>query len=158
MEYDFQDFQPMIFSVDITTGTLAGSSGENSVAVNDRPFIIKEIHHQIINPVRQINDPPDTSVQVMQDGLYRINWSLYNQRRYFQGAVPLADTAFGSVRHGVWIPLPVPIPIDKNRTINVEVTNAIDRADPLVKSYFFHVEFHGLEDLRGVTRRDREVG
>ena len=146
MKFDFEDFQPMIFTVDVRFGQTRGDQGTGSVSINDRPFIIQQITHQLINPTRDGTDP-DMSVQALQDGLYRINWSLYNQVRYFQGPVPMADTAFGSVRHGRWIPLPVPVALEKNRTLNVEVTNEVDR-DPLVKAYSLHIEFQGIEDLR----------
>lgn len=150
MKFDFEDFQPMIFTVDVRFGQTKGDQGTGSVSINDRPFIIQKITHQLINPTRDGTDP-NMSVQALQDGLYRINWSLYNQVRYFQGPVPMADTAFGSIRHGIFYDLPVPVALEKNRTLNVEVTNEVDR-DPLVKAYQLHIEFQGIEDLRQQTQ------
>lgn len=148
MPDEYKNFRPMIFTVVVPMGPGLGNTGENSVSVNDRPFIIKEIHHQITNPDVVAAMPAVTDVQQAQDGLYRINWSLYNQRRYFQGVPPMADAAFGSIRHGIWIPLSVPVAIEKNRTLNVQVTNMLDRSPTLTKLYQVEVQFHGLEDIR----------
>lgn len=145
MKFNFQDFEPQIFTVDVRFEHTRGSGGENSVSTNDRPFIIQKITHQLVNPQPDATNP-DVSIQALQDGLYRINWSLYNQKRYFQGPVPMADAAFGSVRHGVWIPLPVPVAIEKNRTLKVNITNELER-DPAVRAYTVQVQFHGLEDI-----------
>ena len=127
MPEDYKNYKPMIFTVDVYFGNEIGNHGENDVSINDRPFIIQEVHHQLINPIDDIANPPVTSVQEMQDGLYRINWSLFNQRRFFQGPVPMADAAFGSIRHGRWIPLKVPVALEGNKTLNVEITNGVTR-------------------------------
>lgn len=156
MDYDFKDFKPMIFDVDVRIGRLIGDKGSNSVSINDKPFIIQWITHQIKDPYQPDPDP-NFSVQQQQDGLYRIDWSLYQQERYWQGTPPMADTAFGSVRHGRWIRLPAPVALEKNRTINVDVTNEKFR-HASKDEYTIHIEFHGLEDWRVVGGYVAEAG
>ena len=136
----------MIFSIDVLMGNKKGDKGANSVSINDKPFIIKFLTHQIIDPVIPDNTDPN-SVQQQQDGLYRIDFSLYQQERYWQGTPPMADAAYGSVRHGIWNQLCVPLAIEKNRTLNVDVTNEMDR-DVSKDKYTIHIQFHGLEDWR----------
>ena len=123
-----------MFSVDIEVPREIGDRGQGQIAINDRPYIVQKITHQMIL----------TATVPDQDGLYRIDWSLYQQRRFWKGSVPLADSAFGSVRHGIWQPLTSPLFLEANKTLHVTVENAATRTDP----YVVQVLFHGVEDLR----------
>jgi hypothetical protein len=141
-------YMPMQFVVDVeidaantALGLLPGDSGRGQVMINDRPFLITQITHQRIWPAAM----PDT-LWGTQDGGYRIDWSEYEQIRFWKGAIPLADIAFGSVRDGNWIPFPAPIPLPGKQTLHVTVTNALARgAPPAVTTMYVEIIFHGLQ-------------
>ncbi len=138
---NFKDFRPMIFDTFVEMEKEDGYVGKNAVPINDKPFILEMVTHQITKPI--VFDAVYGYAEE-QNGLYTIDWSLYNQDRYWQGDPPMADAAFGSVRHGIWIPLRAPIALEKNRTINVAVGNVgLKRTD-----YQVQILFHGVEDYR----------
>ncbi len=131
----------MMFSTLVEVGNIDGAVGKNAVPINDRPFVLELVTHQITGPTTyDANHGYDEN----QNGYYTIDWSLYNQDRYWQGDPPMADAAFGSVRTGIWIPLRAPIALEKSRTLNVSVGNVgLKRAD-----YKVMIIFHGVEDYR----------
>lgn len=139
---NFEDFRPMIFTTLVEVEQEDGFVGKNAVPINDRPFVLEMVTHQITTPFSYT--APYDSYAANQDGLYTLDWSLYDQDRYWQGDPPMADAAFGSVRHGIWIPLRSPIALEKNRTLNVKIGNVgLKRND-----YKVQVLFHGVEDYR----------
>jgi len=140
-DYNFKDFRPMMFSTLVEVGNADGDIGKNAVSINDRPFILKQVTHQITAPIffDAVNGYDER-----QHGFYTLDWSLYNQDRYWQGDPPMADAAFGSVRTGIWIPLSSPIALEKSRTLNVSIGNVGVRYAP----YKVQVIFHGVEDYR----------
>ena len=113
-------FIPMIFGVDVQVGPNNGDAQAGQISINDKPFILRGIRHQII-----AGGIPIPFLQ--QDGLYRIDWSLYEQLRFWKGATPFADVAFGSVRTGIWKDLDAPVSLPGNETLHVEVQNGIAR-------------------------------
>lgn len=147
---DPNDYIPMKFSVDVeirerTPGAnlVPGDQGRGQVAINDRQFILRQLTHQIIPTVVGVN------VNVSQDGIYRLDWSEYEQVRYYKGAIPMADIAYGSVRDGNWIPLKAPVVLPGNQTLHVVVINEATRAIPLMQ---VQVIFHGLQHKTARTR------
>lgn len=130
-----------MFTVDVVVPWAAGGKGSGSEAINDKPYIITHLTHQIIKTVDL-----SESVEIVQHGLYRIDFSLYQQERFWQGSPPMADAAYGSVRHGVWQKFPVPVALEKNRTLNVDIYNVQDQI--VHADYEVQVQFHGFEDLR----------
>lgn len=140
--YNFKYYRPMIFTTLVEVPQEDGATGKNAVPINDKPFIMRKVTHQIMSPF-DFTAPYDTYA-ANQSGLYTIDWSLYNQDRYWQGDPPMADAAFGSVRHGIWIPLESPLILEKNKTINVVIGNVgLKRTD-----YKVQIQFHGVEDYR----------
>lgn len=139
--YDFKNFRKIMFTVDVEVPWQAGEKGRGSEAINDKPYIITYLTHQIIHTVDLAE-----SVQIVQHGLYRIDFSLYQQERFWQGTPPMADAAYGSIRHGIWKKFEVPVALEKNRTLNVEITNVQDQI--VHAAYEVQVQFHGFEDLR----------
>lgn len=131
----------MIFDTIVEVELADGATGKNAVPINDKPFVLEKVTHQIMGPF--VFDATHGYAEE-QNGLYTIDWSLYNQDRYWQGDPPMADAAFGSVRHGIWIPLAAPIALEKNRTINVVVGNVGLK----LRDYKVQVLFHGVEDYR----------
>lgn len=140
------EYDPIQFPITIELGNAVGDSETGQINCRDNPFIVEFLTHQIVSPY----DVTATGFQYneIQHGLYTINWSLYNQDRYWAGDPPMADAAYGSVRHGIWIPFRAPLALEANRTIEVELTNmALQRTD-----YKVQVIFHGIEDKRPGAR------
>lgn len=119
-------FIPMQFITDVDIPKESGAQGQSQVAINDRPFIIHFVKHQIIAELAPFADK-DITGWFYQDGLYRLNWSLYEQARYFKGVPPMADLAFGSIRDGNWQRLRAPVSLPGNETLNVTITNEVVR-------------------------------
>jgi hypothetical protein len=130
-------FVPMQFTVNIDVPAAFGSEARGQVAINDRPFILEFITHQIVPEVLE----PDSQAIFVQDGLYTLDWSLFEQARFWKGVPPMADTGYGSIRHGVWIKLPAPVSLPGNETLHVIVRNMFPREDP----FRIQVIFHGIQ-------------
>jgi len=133
------DFVPMQFVVDVAIDAADGSEGRGQVAINDRPFVLEMITHQIIPGA--ILEPPANG-WVYQDGLYRLDWSLYEQARFWKGTPPMADAAYGSIRDGNWIPLRAPVSLPGNETLHVTIRNEVERQEP----WYVQVIFHGIQE------------
>jgi hypothetical protein len=134
-------FRPISFQVDVEVPGDYGLIGKGQIAVNDRPVIIRSLTHQIA-----ANGWPyflqAISLFNMQDGLYRIDWSLYETQKFFKGNIPMADAAHGSIRHGVFKPLEAPVFLAGNQTLHVAVQNM---TGPRGAPFTVHIIWHGLE-------------
>jgi hypothetical protein len=120
-----------------------GDQGRGQVAINDRTFLLRYITHQIIART------PDQNIYQQQDGLYRIDWSEYEQVRFYKGSIPMADIMFGSVRDGNWIWLPAPVTLPGNQTLHVNVINEAIRTIPQME---IQVIFHGLQHRGSISQ------
>lgn len=134
---DYKFYRPAIFDIDLEIGPNAGDEEVGTVSLNDRPFVIEEIHHQIISDG---NFP----LLPIQDGLYRIDWSIGERVRFQTGPLPMADAAFGSIRHGIWVPLRSPVELIGTAKINVKVRNEFG---PRAAAFKVQVQFHGVEKV-----------
>lgn len=142
---------PMIFVVDVEINEREpgvflqpGDSGKGQVAINDRPFLLRQITHQIISRT------PNENIYQQQDGIYRIDWSEYEQVRFYKGAIPMADAIYGSVRDGNWIWLKSPVTLPGNQTLHVTVINEAVRN--LVYKMTVQVAFHGLQHKGSISQ------
>lgn len=136
------DFIPMKFSVDVTLEKEIGSVGKGQVQINDRPFVLKKITHQIIAHT------PNQNVYQQQDGLYRIDWSEYEQVRFWKGSIPMADAAYGSIRDGHWIPLDAPVTLPGGQTLHVQILNEANRDEKIQ----VQIIFHGIQRLGSLSQ------
>lgn len=137
------DFVPMKFTVDVEIEAAIGSLGRGQVQINDRPFVLKKITHQIIA------HEPNQNVYQQQDGLYRIDWSEYEQVRFWKGSIPLADAAYGSIRDGRWQPLDAPVTLPGGQTLHVQILNEAAR----LEKFQVQVIFHGIQRLGSLTQQ-----
>ena len=55
MNFSFEDFQPMMYPVRIGFGNAKGNKGEGDVSINNRPFILQKITHQLVNPKPEVS-------------------------------------------------------------------------------------------------------
>lgn len=145
-------FIPMQFCVDVEireasagAGLVIGDTGRGQVAINDRTFLLRQITHQIVAHT------PNENIYQQQDGLYRIDWSEYEQVRFFKGVIPMADVAFGSVRDGNWIWLKAPVTLPGNQTLHVTVINEAIRPAP-VETMTVEIIFHGLQERGSISQ------
>ncbi len=129
---DTPQFFPKSYPVDLNVGQNEGDHQGGTVKL-DRDFILTEIRHQIID------DGSGNPIPV-QDGAYRLDWSEQNTRRFYKGAVPMADT-FGSVRHGIWKKLDAPIKFSIHVTLETRIINTANRTN----DWKVQVLFIGLE-------------
>jgi hypothetical protein len=132
-------FIPMEYAVDIECGALAGATQRGQIALNNRPFVLKRIKHQIIVDLENVDKPTDE----IQDGLYRLDWSIHETTRFWKGSIPLADMR-GSIRHGTWLDLDAPVTLPGSETIHAQILNERTRGG---ETDFFTVQvvFEGLE-------------
>jgi hypothetical protein len=152
------EFIPMQFVVDVEIreaspgiGLRIGDVGRGQVAINDRTFILKQITHQIVRGWPEVPD----NVWAAQDGFYRIDWSEYEQVRFFKGVIPMADIAFGSVRDGNWIPLPAPVTLPGNQTLHLAIQNEANRDGtflPKWQNMIVEVIFHGIQKRGSISQ------
>lgn len=133
------DYVPMQFVVDVQVEDTNGAEGRGQVAINDRPFILQSIRHQIIPAA--ISEAADVTGWAYQDGLYRLDWSLYEQARFWKGVPPMADAAYGSIRDGNWLPLRAPVSLPGNETLHVTIRNAVARQ----AAFTVQVIFDGIQ-------------
>lgn len=126
------EFYPKTYTIDIEIGQNESDTGSDSVSL-DNDFILRSIRHELIDDGS--GNPPT------QDGNYRLGWSIQTTTRFYKGPDPMADAAYGSVRHGEWTELDAPLKIGENRTLEAQVTNTQNRANP----FKVQVLFVGLE-------------
>lgn len=132
-------FVPMQFITEVEVPETVGGEGRGQVAINDRPFILQKITHQII-PSALIAEA-DVTGWAYQDGLYTLDWSLYEQARFWKGVPPMADAGTGSIRHGNWIELPAPVSLPGNETLHVIIRNQVLRQE----AFKVQVIWHGIQ-------------
>lgn len=130
------DFVPMQFIINVDLPLAFGAEGRGQVSVNDRPFVLQWLTHQIIPSALDQNQ--DVTGWFYQDGLYSLDWSLYEQARFWKGTPPMADAAFGSIRDGNWKRLPAPVSLVGNETLNVVIRNQVLREADIKLQVIFH--------------------
>lgn len=136
------------FTIDVQgIGPAISNAQLGSVALNDRVFILQKITHAIVRWTDWDAHPIGWGVAAFpQDGMYRLDWSINNQQRFWKGILPpLALTAYGSAQNGIWIPFSAPVALSGNETINLNVINAIART--AAQTYDVQVVFHGIERM-----------
>lgn len=136
---ELSGFVPMEFVIDVDVPQAFGGDGRGEVSINDRPFVLEWLSHQIIPA--ELNANQDVTGWFYQDGLYSLDWSLYEQARFWKGVPPMADAAYGSIRTGIWKKLPAPVSLTGNETLNVIIRNRVARQE----DFQVQVIFHGIQ-------------
>lgn len=156
-------FRPQEFVVDVTLPRNRGDWVDASVSLNDRFFVLQMIRHIITYDYSYATHrlgyaaPPAELRSWKQDGLYRLDWSVFNQLRFFKGSVPCA-LELGSAETGIWVPLSAPVVLPPSQTLNLRVTNLVDRIGdggppPIGKDMGIDIQIV----FSGVERTDRAV-
>ena len=141
---DFTGYQRRTYDILVDVGPNVGDDVDGVVTVSQRPFLLLYLKHQIVTDANLAPLPP------VQDGLYRIDFSIEETQRFHTGPTPMADS-FGSIRHGIWDRFSPPHKCEPNETLNVTITNAFLRAAGA--DYQVQIQFEGYEKLvEGATR------
>jgi hypothetical protein len=138
-------YRPLSYGVPITLGVAAGAQASGSISINNEPFIMTSVTHQIIGPTA---DPATSGLY--QDGQYTIEWK-DEQSVYSNGPIP-ADMMFGSVRSGYIKELPYPVPFAGAKTLTFTLVNQVTRTLLVGDTFVVYVAIHGVNDW-GKTRR-----
>jgi len=127
---DNQEFRgyEKTYPVEVEVGKEEGDNNGNSVSL-DNDFILTGIRWVIIKDGNNPNVP-------VQDGWFRLGWSIQRTTRFYKGPDPMANH-FGSPVFGYWNPLNVPIKIGVNRTLEVQITNTVTRTDVFTVQILF---------------------
>ena len=133
-------YRPLVYGVPISVGVNDGDVGRGSITINNQPWIMTRITHQIQGATA---DPATSGLY--QDGQYTIEYR-DEQSNYQNGPIP-AEMMFGSVRSGYAMDLPYPIPFAGNKTISFNVTNLVTRTlVPGATQFVVWIAIHGVAD------------
>ena len=130
-------WRPLYYSVPISVGQTADSVGRGSITLNNQPYIMTHISHQIAG-----NTADPTASGLYQDGQYTIEFK-DEQSNYMNSPAP-ADMLFGSVRSGYNIPLSYPIAFAGNKTLTFEIVNLYTRTLVPDAPFTVYVGVHGI--------------
>jgi hypothetical protein len=109
--------RPKFYQALVECGTAFGAIGRASVTIDNEHFVCQRITHEIVGADDE---------NLFQDGQYLLEFR-DDFRRYTSTPMP-PDTIFGSVRHGIFIPLPKELEYIGNRTLSFDITNQLDRS------------------------------
>lgn len=141
-------WRPLFYGLDIDVGLKVGAINQGSVNLNNQPYILTRITHQIIGDYYVETDPMVMyPMWLFNDGQYSIEWK-DEQSNYTNTMIP-ADLMFGTVRgYGGQRDLPFPIPFAGNKTITFRVMNLRTRTPtiPLLKYFRVSVCLCGVAD------------
>lgn len=129
-------FRPQWYPIEVTCGLNVDDVIAGQVPLNNRAFVLTRITHQQITD--GINAIP------ANDDLYTIDWSIYEQVRFYKGSIPMAASGYGSVRHGIWQDLECPVAIRGNETLHIRVQNRVQR----VTTWVVQLMFKGVERVK----------
>lgn len=113
-------YRPLYYGLSITLGVASGAIGRGSVTINNQPYIMTHVLHQIVG---NTNDYATTGLA--QDGQYLLSFK--DEQSNYQNAPIPAEMLFGSVRSGYIVPLAYPIPFAGNKTLTFELQNLYTR-------------------------------
>lgn len=132
-------YRPLYYGVQIDVGSTLGQVGRGSITINNQPYIMTHVLHQMVGSM----DPEISGLT--QDGQYLINFK--DEQSNYQNVPLPADMLFGSVRSGYIVPLAYPIPFAGNKTLTFELTNTYTRTLPgSVDTFKVYVAIAGVAD------------
>jgi len=143
---EFKRYRPKSYTVEVQIGPNAGDAITGSVTVSTRPFVLRSVKHAILNDG---TTAPTTAP--IQDGLYKLDWSISESQRFYVGPPPLA-LFYGSVTSGIWEKLDPPLEIRETLVISCKVINAWTRANPFTVQICFD-GYEAQEQTMGVIER-----
>lgn len=144
-DVDPGEYRPLSYGVTVTVGVAAGDVGRGSININNEPWIMTSVTHQIIGPTA---DPATSGLY--QDGQYAIEYR--DEQTVYQNQPIPADIMFGSVRSGFIKELPYPIPFAGAKTLSFNVVNLVTRTLLVGLTFDVAIAIHGVVD-KGTLRQ-----
>lgn len=139
-DIDFARHKPMWYGVEIEVPVAANGVGRGTIALNNQPYLLYRITHQIIG---ETVNWETTGLQ--QDGQYAITFRDENSN-YQNQALP-AEAFFGPCRTGHYLNFAIPIGYSGNRTLSFEITNRYLRVLAGEEEYYtVAIVCHGIAD------------
>jgi hypothetical protein len=133
-------YRPLYYGVPITVAVEVGSIGRGSITINNQPYLMTHVLHQIVG-----NTNDYSTLGLAQDGQYLISFK--DEQSNYQNAPIPADMLFGSVRSGYVNPLAYPIPFAGNKTLTFEITNMYTRLfAPEAPTFTVYIAIAGVAD------------
>jgi len=130
----------MFYGVEIDVPVLLNGRGSGSISLNNQPYILTRITHQIIGPTATAS-----SSGLFQDGQYSIE--MKDEQSNYQNIPIMAQTFMGSVVSGFSYELPYPIPYAGSKTLTFNVFNRVVRTlDPEADYFSVAITVHGIAD------------
>lgn len=117
---DAGPWRPMYYGLTIDVPTQGGLSENQSVTLNNQPFIWQFLGHAILG-----NTYDWETSGLMQDGQYMIEFK--DEMSNYQNVPLMASAAFGQGPCGFMVEFPFPIPFAGNKTITFRITNNYTR-------------------------------
>lgn len=140
-------YKPTALLIDLDIGDLNPGGGavglfaEGAIGLNDRITILQSISWVHTMDLSYAATPIGLgTLPWTQDGLWSLDWSIYNHTRFWKGTAPLA-LQLGSPGTGIWKPLEAPIALAGNETLSVRVTNRALR----IAGFSVQISFNGVE-------------
>jgi hypothetical protein len=122
----------------VSVGLTEGARAVNSINLNNQPYIMTRITHQIVGNTTD----PETS-GLYQDGMYAIAWK--DEQSVYTDAPIMANCFAGSVVAGFSYEMPFPLPYAGNKTLTFEVYNRVARTlAPGVDTFEVAIVLHGI--------------
>lgn len=110
-------WRPMFYGVKISVGLNDGDIGRGVIELNNQPFIMTRITHQLVGQYFI----EESANQANQDGQYEIEWK--DDYNTYQNDAIMAELMFGITRLGYTLDLPFPIPYSGNKGLTFTITN-----------------------------------
>ncbi len=152
-KYDFDPgpWRPLHYGVEIDVGLSVGAIGQGTIKLNNQPFILTRITHEIVGLYHE----DMWSNWLENDGQYTVEWKDENSN--YQNQPIFADIMWGRIKLGSQLDLPFPIPYSGNKTLTFKVENRRLRTPtfPLPLPTYFRVALcaHGVADWGTVQQR-----
>lgn len=133
-------WRPYFYGVEIEVGVSDGAIGRGSINLNNQPFILTRLAHQIIGATA------DPSVSgLYQDGQYSLAWK--DDQSVYQKQPVMANCLCGSIESGFSYELPYPLPYAGSKTLTFEIQNRVTRVIAGQReSFIVAVYLHGIAD------------
>jgi len=139
-DIDFARHKPMWYNVEIEVPVALNGIGRGSIALNNQPYLLYRITHQIIGETVNWE-----TTGLEQDGQYTVTFRDENSN--YQNQPIIAESFFGPCRTGHYLDFPIPIAYSGNRVLSFEIVNRYLRVLAGEEEYFVvALTLHGIAD------------
>lgn len=146
-DQDAGPWRPMYYPLTLNVPLEAGQYAEDSITINNQPYIWMYIGHQILG-----NTWDWETTGLYQDGQYLLE--VKDEQSNYQSLPIAAASAFGQGATGYLAELPFPIAFAGNKTITFRATSTYTRVlnpDPDPSVFRLHLLMCGVADWGVLT-------